>query len=236
LSVLTDADLTRRGKHHGLGDVTVQSALMIVLAHRRGHLLQYRSNLISLRARQDGRVPSEAYVMTSVWGPTLVLLDSASSNWDPVINTLSNEFRIFNYKYAAVPATIEQLRQDLDLRDFWLAGIASGAIDACKYAFAYHDRLAGLVLVNMPVLPFSRDGEPDDFGRIRVPTLTLIGEGYPQVALAQERGREFPNGRIVVVSGSGRDVPREQPDAVADAICTFIPRRVGGDRLRSGWA
>lgn len=228
LAALTDADLSKPGTHLGFGNVTVHSTLMVVLGHRRGHLFQHRSNMVSLRARHAGRVPPEAYTVTGDGGPTLVLLDAAASKWEPVIAALSNGYQLVNYKFAALPQTIEQLRLDLDLGEFWLAGTSSAAIDACKYALVHSGRPAGLVLVNMPVLPFSRDGRPDDFGRVKVPTLTLVGEGYPQAALAQERGRQFPNGRVVVVSGSGRDVPRERPAAVAEAIRAFVPLTVGG--------
>ncbi len=229
LTALTDADLVRSGKHRGFGNATVQSTLMMVLAHRRGHIFQHRSNLISLRARQAGRVPSEAYAVTGDRGPALVLLDAAASKWTPVATELGKEYRIVHFKYAALPPTIEQLGRDLHLSEFWLAGNASGAVDACKYAFAHPERLTGLVLVNLPVLPFSRDGRPDDFGSIKVPTLTLVGEAYPQAALAQERGRQFPNGRMVVVPGSGRDLPGEQPAAVVEAIRAFVPLTVAGD-------
>src|SRR5262249_25686741 len=153
----------------------------------------------------------EAYTVIGDGGPALLLLDAAASMWDPVIAAMGNGYRVIHYTLAALPQTIEQLRRDLNLSDFWIAGTASGAIDACKYAFAHPGHLAGLVLVTLPTLPFSRDGRPDDFGRITVPTLTLVGEGYPQAAQAQERGRQFPNGRVVVVSGAWRDVPGEQP-------------------------
>jgi len=207
--------------------VTVLSSLMVVLGHRRGHVFQNRSNLISLRARQAGQVPVEAYTVTGDGGPAILALGAAASKWDPVIAMLGDGYRVVHYKFAALPQTIEQLRRDLDLRDFWIAGTASGAVDVCKFAFAHPEHLAGLVLVNLPILPFSRDGRPDDFSTITVPTLTLVGEGYPQAVRAQERGRQFPNGRVVLVSGAGRDVPREQPAAVAEAIRGFVPVSVG---------
>jgi hypothetical protein len=223
LGALTDADLARRGTHRGFGDVTVQSSLMVVLSHRRGHLFQMRSNLISLRAQQAGRVPPEAYTVVGDGGSPILFLDAVGSKWDPVIAALRDRYRIIHYKFAALPRTIEQLRRDINLRDFWIAGTASGAIDACKFAFAHQEHLAGLVLANLPILPFSRDGRPDDFGGITVPTLTLVGEEYPQLVQAQARGRQFPTGRVVVVPGAGRDVPREQPQVVAEAIRRFVP-------------
>jgi hypothetical protein len=227
VAVLTDEDLTRTGTHRGSGMVTVYGALMVALGHRRGHIFQNRSNLISLRAQQEGRVPPEAYTMTGNGGPALLLLDATVSKWDPVIAALGSRYRIIHYKFAALPPTIEQLRRDLDLRTLWIAGTAAGAIDACKYAFAHPEHVAGLVLVNLPILPFSRDGRPDDFGRITAPTLTLVGENHPQAVPAQERGRQFPSGRVVVMAGAGRDVPREQPAAVAEAIRRFVPLSVG---------
>jgi hypothetical protein len=229
LALLNDEDLSRPGKHRGVGDVTVQGALLVVLAHRRGHLFQHRSNMVGLRGRQAGRMPADAYSIVGEGEPTLVLVDAAASKWGPVATELSRGQRVVHVRVGALPSTLEQLRRDLNLREFWLGGVASSAVDACKYAFAYPERLAGLVLVNLSVLPMSRDGRPDDFSAIRAPTLTLVGEGYPQATLAQERGRQFSNGRTAVVSGAGRDVPREQPAAVTEAIRSFVPIAIGRD-------
>src|SRR5262249_12709299 len=127
LNALTDADLSRPGKHLSFGNVTVQSTLMVVLGHRRGHLFQHRSNLVAMRAQHDGRVPAEAYAISGAGGPTLVLLDAVASKWDPVVAALGGDYRIVQVKVAAFTTTLEQLRRDLNLDELWLAGMASSA-------------------------------------------------------------------------------------------------------------
>lgn len=226
LAKLTDEDFLKPGTHRGYGPVTVQSTLMVVLQHRRAHILQNHSNLVSLRIRREGRVPTDAYTDSGGGGAPVLFLDAAGSKWDPVLPELSGDYRLIHYKYIALPADIEQLRQDLGFDTLWIAGTATGAIDACKYAFAFPAGVAGLVLANLPVLPFARDGGPDDFSVIAAPTLTLAGESHPHVVQLQERGRQFPNHRVQVVAGSGRNVPGEQPAATAAALRAFIPTAV----------
>jgi pimeloyl-ACP methyl ester carboxylesterase len=222
LASLADDDLPKQGTHRGYGPVTVQSSLMIVLSHRRGHVFQSHSNIVSLRAQREGRVPSEAYTVAGS-GPTIVLLDAASSRWDAVAPLLAGSgYRVAQYKYAALPPDIEQLRNDLGADELWLAGTATGAIDAVKYALVHPRRTAGLVMVNMPLLPFWRD-RADDFSSVTMPALTLAGEQHPHAGRLQERGNQFSGNRSAVIPGAGRDVPREQPQAVADAIRSFVP-------------
>lgn len=227
VAALADDDLTKPGRHRGYGDVTVHSTLMVVLQHRRAHLFQNHSDLISLRARQEGRVPAEAYTVTGDGGPVLLLLEAAASRWDPVVGLLSDGYRTVHYKFAALPGDIERLCGDLELGKVWVAGTAGGATDAYKFALTHPERPAGLVLVNLSILPLARDGRPDDFDSVAVPTLSIVGAGHPHAVYMQERGRQFPRGRVVVVPGAGRDVPREQPEAVAQAIRDFVRVTVG---------
>jgi len=99
--------------------------------------------------------------------------------------------------------------------------------DACKYAIMHSDRSAGLLMANMPALPFHRD-RSDDFSAVTVPALTLIGANHPQHDRIQDRAGEFAAGRVVVIDEAGRDLPGEQPEAVAAAIRDFLNTPASG--------
>jgi hypothetical protein len=228
VAALTDEALTKPGTHLGYGPVTVLSTLMVVLQHRRSHIFQNASNLISLQRQREEHVPRDAYADSGGSGPAVLLLDGGASRWDPVVPSLADGYRVLHYRYAALAGDIDQLCRDLDLRRPWIAGAASGAVDACKYALLHPDQVGGLVLVNLSILPFSRDGSPDDFSGITAPTLHIVGATHPNARQMEERGRQFPNGRVVVLPAAGRDVPREQPAAVAEAIRAFMPVAVRG--------
>jgi hypothetical protein len=225
LESLTDADLEIDGTHRGSGPTTVLSALSIVVGHRRSHIFQARSNLVSLRGHREGRSPEEAYSVTGDGVPTVLLIDAAASRWDAVAAALSaNGYGVVQYHFGPQTSDIDRLRGELSIDELWIGGSGFGAVDACKYVIAHPDRVNGLVMANMPILPFYRD-RPDDFSAVTVPTLTLVGENYVQVERARERATEFADGTVLVIDDSGRDLPGEQPDAVAAAIGDFVPAR-----------
>ena len=222
VKALSDDDLPKKGTHLGSGPATVLSSLTVVVGHRRMHIFQARSNLLSLRARRDGRVPTEAYSVRGDSGPWLLLIDGNTSRWDAVASELgSSGYRVVQYRFVAQSADIERLRAELGIGDLWIAGAAGGAVDACKYAVVHGDRLAGLVMANMGILPFYRD-RPDDLSAVRMPALTLIGENYVQRDRVRERAAGFSNGSVLVMAGVGRDIPGEQPAAVIGAIRDFV--------------
>ncbi len=228
IDTLTDDDLTNAATHRGSGPATVLTMLTGVVGHRRMHNFQGRSNLISLRGRRDGRSPDEAYSVTGDGASAILLIDAPTSRWAPAADALATEgYRVVQYHFAACSSDVERLRDELDIGELWIGGTGSGAVDACKYAIMHSDRSAGLLMANMPALPFHRD-RSDDFSAVTVPALTLIGANHPQHDRIQDRAGEFAAGRVVVIDEAGRDLPGEQPEAVAAAIRDFLNTPASG--------
>lgn len=222
IEALTDDDLTSAATHRGSGPTTVLTMLTGVVGHRRMHNFQGRSNLISLRGRREGRSPAEAYSVTGDGDTAIMLVDAPTSRWAPAAEALAAEgYRVVQHHFAACSSDIERLRDELEIGELWIGGTGSGAVDACKYAIMHADQIAGLLMANMPALPFHRD-RPDDFSAVTVPALTLIGADHPQRDRVQERAGEFAASRVVVIDEAGRDLPGEQPEAVAGAIRDFL--------------
>jgi hypothetical protein len=222
LAPLTDEDLKKEATHRAMGTTTVLTALSGVLGHRRMHLFQARSNLVSLQGHRDGRSPEGQY---SVYGDgelTVLLVDSGTSHWDPISTALAADgARVVQHHFVAQSSDVERLREELDVGELVIGGTASGAVDACKYAIVHSDQIRGLIMANMPILRFYRD-RPDDFSAVNKPTLSLVGANHPQTELVKQRAAEFAQHRLVVIDDAGRDLPGEQPDAMIAAIKEFL--------------
>jgi pimeloyl-ACP methyl ester carboxylesterase len=59
----------------------------------------------------------------------------------------------------------------------------------------------------------------DRLGELRMPVTVVAGERDAKfVALGERLAAALPDARLVVVPGAGHGLPREAPQAVADAI------------------
>ncbi len=62
-----------------------------------------------------------------------------------------------------------------------------------------------------------------DLGRIACPTLVVVGEDDTEMRSESERlASEIRGARRVVVPKCGHGVAREQPEALADAVLSFL--------------
>lgn len=118
--------------------------------------------------------------------------DWQSPVWSPLINLLSEKFRLIRYdergnglsdwdvkdiSFEAVVRDLETVVDKLGLERFALFGISQGAAVSVAYATRHPDRVSRLILVGGYPLGWFKRGDPTDIAQ-REALLTLIESGW----------------------------------------------------------
>ncbi len=76
----------------------------------------------------------------------------------------------------------------------------------------------------------NREGIHDQLNSIALPTLIVVGDQDVATppAMAERMQAGIPNSRLVIIPGAGHTSTIEEPEAVSDALKTFLDSQTGG--------